>query len=68
MTVAEAIDRTASHLGGREYTQRDATRVLLGYVDLTFADGRRTPGPLVRPERWRQSFALKLSHALRGIL
>ena len=50
------------------YTMRDAVRVLLAYSDITSTDGTRRPGPLARPERWRQSFALKLSLALRGVL
>lgn len=51
-----------------EFTMRDAVRVLLGYADMTSTDGSRRPGPLCRPERWRQSFALKLGLALRGVL
>lgn len=66
--AADAIDRAIADLGGHEYTKRDAGRVLLGYADLTSADGSRRPGPLARPERWRQSFALKLALAVRGVL
>lgn len=50
------------------YTMRDAVRLLLGYADITSTDGTRRPGPLARPDRWRQSFALKLGMALRGVL
>lgn len=50
------------------YSMRDAVRVLLGYADMVSTDGMRRPGPLARPERWRQSFALKLGLALRGCL
>ena len=50
------------------YTMCDAVRVLLAYADMTSTDGTRRPGPLARPERWRQSFALKLGMALRGVL
>lgn len=64
----EAVEHAVARLGGREYTKRDAGRVLLGYADLTMADGTRRHGPLARPERWRQSFALKLALAVRGIL
>lgn len=63
-----AVDDAIQHLGGREYVLRDASRVLLGYADLTFAGGERRPGPLCRPERWRRSFAPKLALALRGLL
>lgn len=63
-----AVKFAISHLGGPIYTRRDATRVLLGYADLTSADGTRRPGPLCRPERWRQSFAIKLAMAIRGVL
>lgn len=56
-------------LGGPEYTKRDATRALLGFADLTRGDGSLiAPGPLARPERWRQSFAFKLALAIRGVL
>lgn len=64
----EAVERAVYHLGGRAYTRRDATRVLLGYADMTSVEGHSRPGPLARPERWRQSFALKLALALRGVL
>lgn len=64
----EAVELAVAHLGGRTYTARDATRVLLGYADMTFSNGMRRPGPLARPERWRVSFALKLALALRGLL
>lgn len=67
-TAADAVADAVVRLGGPQYTKRDAVRVLLGYADLTFADGRRKPGPLARPERWRQSFALQLSMAIRGVL
>jgi hypothetical protein len=63
-----AIERATRDLGGRGYTSRDATRVLLGYADLAFTDGGRRPGPLGQPSRWRTSFALKLALALRGLL
>lgn len=62
------IESAIAHLGGREYTRHDAIRVLLAYADITSTDGSRRPGPLARPERWRQSFALKLGLALRGLL
>jgi hypothetical protein len=39
-----AVDDAIRHLGGREYVLRDASRVLLGYADLTFAGGERRPG------------------------
>lgn len=56
-------------LGGPECTMRDATRVFAGYADLTNAAGKViAPGPLARPERWRQSFAFKLALAIRGVL
>lgn len=63
-----AVERAIADLGGAAYTRRDATRVLLGYADLTSTDGARRPGPLARPGRWRQSFALKLALAVRGVL
>lgn len=66
--VERAIEHALAGLGGRAYTRRDATRVLLGYADITSTDGARRPGPLARPERWRQSFALKFALALRGVL
>lgn len=64
----DAVEHAIARLGGREYTRQDAMRVLLGYADMTSTDGARRPGPLARPERWRQSFALKLSLAVRGVL
>lgn len=63
-----AVRSAISSLGGPVYTRRDATRVLLAYADLTSRDGTRRPGPLARPERWRQSYALKLTMAIRGVL
>lgn len=62
------LERAIAHLGGPAYTRRDATRVLLAYADMTTTSGERRPGPLARPERWRQSFALKLAFAVRGVL
>lgn len=64
----EAVDRAIANLGGPAYTGRDATRGLLAYADMTTTSGDRLVGPLVRPERWRQSFALKLALAVRGVL
>lgn len=64
----EAAECAITNLGGRFYTGRDATRVLLGYADLTSTDGSRRPAPLARRERWRVSFALKLALAIRGLL
>jgi hypothetical protein len=64
----DAVECAVADLGGRCYTGRDATRVLLGYADLTSTNGTRRPGPLARPARWRQSFALKLALAIRGVL
>ena len=64
----QAIEQAVADLGGAAYTGRDATRVLLGYADMTSTTGGRRPGPLARPERWRQSFALKLALAVRGVL
>lgn len=64
----EAVGYAIAQLGGAAYTRRDATRVLLGYADLTSTDGARRPGPLLRPLWWRQSFAFKLALALRGVL
>ncbi len=63
-----AVMSAVHNLGGPEYTRRDAGRALLGYADLTATDGTRRPGPLARPERWRQSFALRLALAIRGLL
>jgi len=68
MTERDAVDRAVEHLGGRAYRLRDATRVLLAYADITSTGGARRPGPLARPGRWRQSFALKLALAIRGVL
>lgn len=65
---AAAVARAIADLGGPEYTTRDLTRTLLGYADLTLTDGVIKPGPLARPECWRQSFALKLALAVRGVL
>lgn len=67
-TASDAVESAVDDLGGREYTRRDATRVLLGYADMGMVSGERRPGPLARPERWRQSFALKLALAVRGVL
>lgn len=66
--VELAVGHAIADLGGRTYTSRDATRVLLGYADITTTAGDRRPGPLARPVRWRNSFALKLGLALRGLL
>lgn len=68
VSESDAVADAVARLGGREYTMRDATRVLLGYADLTSADGTRRPGPLCRPVHWRRSFALKLTMAVRGVL
>jgi len=62
------VSNAVALLGGAVYTMRDATRVLLGYADMTSTDGTRRPGPLCRPEMWRKSFALKLALAIRGVL
>lgn len=63
-----AVSDAVRSLGGAEYTMRDATRVLLGYADMTSTGGVRRSGPLARQERWRKSFALKLALAIRGVL
>jgi hypothetical protein len=67
-TEQAAVESAVACLGGRSYTYRDALRVLLGYADITSTDGSRRPGPLCRAARWRQSCALRLALALRGVL
>lgn len=37
--VHPVVHRAVAALGGAEYTKRDAARTLLGYADLTRADG-----------------------------